>query len=341
MTAAQTTTYNQLPSISRRRLDKVPLMIETRNIICAHMKRNDPVSRRFIQYILMQRGEALILVRDGKTGKVIVGPEEDERWLVRAIPGLMAPLPGYNTPTPPPWRTMSEVGSAFFTTAEASRKWHFNFDAYYEIYMWDFAPGEDGDSLYRLIMDALLKARRMKGLRDKYRHQQHITSVLTRDKTTKGVRPIRPGEKAQSLHEELTSPKASYWVRTKYGETIQTTADIPPGYSANTFYNDADAAEDAVLFEEGLPDNCPFIEITNPMQMFETGRLPPSIMYYQANLLKKTLFPDKAIDDAASQDSDPDWESDYSEEGYLGLTLSHRAAPSWSTRSLHPLRLDG
>lgn len=56
-------------------------IVETRNIVVGHMKRNDSVTRRFIQYCTMWSGEMLILVRDGKTGKIVTSPGEDQLWI--------------------------------------------------------------------------------------------------------------------------------------------------------------------------------------------------------------------------------------------------------------------
>lgn len=50
---------------------------EYRNVICGHIKRNDPVSRRFVQYINFQAGEVCILVRDAKTGRIVVQPPRE------------------------------------------------------------------------------------------------------------------------------------------------------------------------------------------------------------------------------------------------------------------------
>jgi hypothetical protein len=160
----------------------------------------------------------------------------------------------------------------------------------------------------------------MRGMRDKYKHQKHITQGLTRDKDSQGVRQIRPGEKVPSLYDELVDPEAGYWMRTKSGRMIRTQSDLPPGESPYLFYNDTDAAEDAVLFDENLPDNFPFIEITNPVQMLEAGGMPPSLLNYTANSLQKDLFRrlDKGPllpDDVVSEDSDFGWESDDSVDG--------------------------
>ena len=44
--------------------------IEYRNFICAHMKRNDPISHRFLQRISMRTDSVLVYVRDAKTGRI-------------------------------------------------------------------------------------------------------------------------------------------------------------------------------------------------------------------------------------------------------------------------------
>lgn len=56
---------------------------EARNFICGHIKRNDAASRRLIQYLSMMTFEVILLVRDAKTGKILVKPPKEERWLVR------------------------------------------------------------------------------------------------------------------------------------------------------------------------------------------------------------------------------------------------------------------
>ena len=63
-------------------------VLEARNFICAHIKRDDPVSRRLIQYLHMQSYRLLMLVRDAETGRILVKPPEEERWLIRSKSGL-------------------------------------------------------------------------------------------------------------------------------------------------------------------------------------------------------------------------------------------------------------
>jgi len=316
-TAEEETTYNKMPKLTQKALASHRLIVEARNVICAYMKRNDAASRRFIQYILLNRGEAMILVRDGKTGRIVVAANDNERWWRRAIPGYMAPNPGHSTSDQLPW-DREEIDKGFFATAQANRRWSLGFDAYYEVYIWDNAPGGEIGSLIRLISDSLWKAHKVRGLRDKYKIQKHVIQGLTRDKDTKAVRPLRPGEQAQTLYEELTHPQAMYWVRTKYGKMVQTQNDLPTDDDPYLFYNDADAAEDAILFDDSLPADFPFIEISNPLHVFETGGMPPSLLNYRANLLRKKLLPllpkkktsAADVEGAVSDDSDSEWESD-------------------------------
>ncbi|KAH9904801.1 hypothetical protein F4778DRAFT_789526 [Xylariomycetidae sp. FL2044] len=64
--------------------------LKQRNFILARMKRNDLVTRRFIQYCVMNTGDYLTLVRDGKTGRYITAPPEEERWLMKRAPRIFA-----------------------------------------------------------------------------------------------------------------------------------------------------------------------------------------------------------------------------------------------------------
>ncbi|RMJ18641.1 hypothetical protein CDV36_001763 [Fusarium kuroshium] len=84
--AQQHSRHNQIGgrSSSRRQHD----IVETRNIIVGHMKRNDPITRRFLQYLSMRTGELLVMVRDGKTGRVITAPPEEQLWTYRIKQGL-------------------------------------------------------------------------------------------------------------------------------------------------------------------------------------------------------------------------------------------------------------
>jgi hypothetical protein len=51
--------------------------VELRNFTCAHIKRDDPVSRRFIQYLSNETWDLRALVRDRKTGRILIQPPKE------------------------------------------------------------------------------------------------------------------------------------------------------------------------------------------------------------------------------------------------------------------------
>ena len=59
--------------------------------MCCHIKRNDPASRRFCQYLSMLSDRVLVLIRDVKTGQILTKPPEapeNQNWLARKKVGL-------------------------------------------------------------------------------------------------------------------------------------------------------------------------------------------------------------------------------------------------------------
>jgi hypothetical protein len=62
-------------------------IVEMRNFICGHLKRDDPVSRRFIQYLANETWELRALVCDRKNGKILFQPPKGELWLLREKSG--------------------------------------------------------------------------------------------------------------------------------------------------------------------------------------------------------------------------------------------------------------
>lgn len=297
LSASVQTTYNQLPSISRKVLRRQSTVVEVRNYVCAHMKRNDPVTRRFIQYALMRPGDHFILVRDGKTGRIIVAPEEQHRWIARSHRGVgLKPGQAMASGNGDGWAIECAVNTEFFGVALEECEWGFNFTDCYEIYIWDFAPGRKPNKMYQAIKDCLDKALRIRGIRDRYRHLQPILQTLTRESDTKRVRQIQPGEDIKSLYDELSPANAQFWTTTSDGKTINTIEEGAPGTSPYKYYNETDAAEDAILFEEeeleGVPQNIPFVEITNPVQQLETSNMPLNLLNHTTNKLLDTMPPE-------------------------------------------------
>ncbi|KAI1465116.1 uncharacterized protein F4812DRAFT_452528 [Daldinia caldariorum] len=185
-------------------------IVEARNIIVGHMKRNDSVTRRFLQYCTMRTGELLVLVRDGKTGKIITAPEEEHLWTMRHKEGL-------GRASKNEWDILLEVGPEYFDMVDILRKWRLGFEDYYEVWLWDFVPCNKPVLLYNIIVTELRKAWRVTKPFDVYRHREPFLRGLTRDKETMRVRSIQPGEQVETLWDEVTDPSNTFL-----------TADIAP-----------------------------------------------------------------------------------------------------------------
>jgi len=119
--------------------------IEQRNYICGLMNRNDPVTRRFIQYCVMNTGDYLTLVRDAKTGRIITSPPKEERWVKRRATNRSRGFAGSGQ------RVGTEVGPKFMKECHAKADWHVSFDDYYDIVIWDLVPNRGAMQVYNLI----------------------------------------------------------------------------------------------------------------------------------------------------------------------------------------------
>lgn len=121
-------------------------VLECGNFIAAYVKRNDQVSRRLIRYLSMQSHRALLLVRDVKTGQILISPPKEELWLVREKKGIGRAVKN-------PWKIVKQLNAQFFEEIGAVRKWSFGFDDYYDIFVWDNAPGEENRFLYTTVVE--------------------------------------------------------------------------------------------------------------------------------------------------------------------------------------------
>lgn len=129
----------------------------------------------------------------------------------------------------------------------------------------------------------------MREFRHLYRQQKHILEQLTQDEDTKRVRQIRTGEQAQSVYDAVTGPTSRYAIqRNRRGEIRTINPDEMTeeegGTSPYTLYNEADAAEDEVLFSEGRDEDL-FKPIANPMVLMENSRITETMIKYGASLL--------------------------------------------------------
>lgn len=110
---------------------------------------------------------------------------------------------------------------------------------------------------------------------DVYNHQEPFLRTLTRNKETKRVRLIKHGEQVKSLWDEVRDPNNVYIVTDMTNKTTRTVkGDGVLESSPHTFYNEADAAEDAILFPDELVSpnrNVPFKEVSNAVTRLEDG----------------------------------------------------------------------
>ena len=115
-----------------------------RNFLCGNIKRDDPVSRRFIQYLSMETWELRALVRDRKTGRVLITPPEEELWILRE-------KVGWGRASKNQFETIIEIGPKFFERMDAARQWRFGFEEYYDVYIWSSTPGLPFPGLQRKV----------------------------------------------------------------------------------------------------------------------------------------------------------------------------------------------
>lgn len=119
-------------------------VVEMRNFICGHIKRDDPVSRRFIQYLSNETWELRALVRDRKTGRILIQPPKEELWLLRQ-------KSGWGRANRNEFDIIGEIGPAFFEQMDIARKWRSGFVEYYDVYVWDAGPGRSFFILQRKL----------------------------------------------------------------------------------------------------------------------------------------------------------------------------------------------
>ena len=74
----------------------------------------------------MQTSSLLLLVRDGKTGSILVKPRDEHTWLVREKTGLGRAARNE-------WNIIKKVGTEFFEDMDKHREWHFGFK---EVWQW-------------------------------------------------------------------------------------------------------------------------------------------------------------------------------------------------------------
>ncbi|KAK8177488.1 hypothetical protein IWX90DRAFT_447605 [Phyllosticta citrichinensis] len=99
--ADEVTGHRQTPRHAPGRRQHAAL--EARNFICGHVKRDDPVSRRFIQHLALMSNRLVLFARDVKTGRVLVQPPRVELWLLRQ-------KNGFGRANRSEWKVLKKVG---------------------------------------------------------------------------------------------------------------------------------------------------------------------------------------------------------------------------------------
>ena len=74
------------------------------------------------------------LVRDGKTGEIILKPPSEQTWLARTKEGLGRAVKQEYTVT-------ESVDQELLEMMDQARKWSVGFQEYYDVYVWDLTPG--------------------------------------------------------------------------------------------------------------------------------------------------------------------------------------------------------
>ncbi|KAH7161235.1 hypothetical protein EDB81DRAFT_879566 [Dactylonectria macrodidyma] len=243
------------------------IISQSRNVMAANMKRDDPVTRRFLQYLMMRAGEVLVVVRDGKTGRIITAPPKDNLWTCRQKTGVEGAE----------WQHVLSVGPEFFNMTDRLREWRFGFPGYYDIYIWDLRVDQPSIDMVERIVTELRFAWRMVHPTDKYLQSKTLLQSLTRELSTMRTRQIREGEKVMSLWDMLMGERTEHKSAVIKDGTVLLNLDFDKIKSTYMFYNEANAVEDAILFSDEFSvtkGKVPFREITNGVRRIERSALP-------------------------------------------------------------------
>ncbi|KAF4991683.1 hypothetical protein FGRMN_7656 [Fusarium graminum] len=305
-------------------------IVEARNVLVGNMKRNDPVTRRFIQYLLMRTGELLVMVRDGKTGRVITAPSDKQLWTYRKKQGL-------GRASKNEWDTILEMGPEFMKMTDILREWRFGFSDYYDVYIWDFVPGESYSDMYNIIILELRNAWRIKEPRAMYHHMEPLLRSLHRNEETMHTRQIKPGEKVKSIWDTLMDDRSEIRLFDISGRKVTCRSDSEIAATPYMFYNQANVVEDAILFPDELTSNktnVAFREIRNGVYDIELGVLPSEARHFAKGLaaINQGKDPMKAMSLARDRDEDFIWGMPTVWE--TGLTQSRYDKPSKAQREL-------
>jgi hypothetical protein len=97
----------------------------------------------------MQTRELLVLVRDAETGRLLIKPPEDQRWLYRSKHAVGRAAKNE-------WTVLKQIGPDLFNDMDKYRNWSFSFKEYYDIYVWDLEAGLPFLALYNTVQQVRL-----------------------------------------------------------------------------------------------------------------------------------------------------------------------------------------
>ena len=248
--AENTTTHHQTGA--RARGLKMHETKEYKNFICGYIRRNYAVSRRFVQYLQMQSSKLCALVRDAKTGRILIKPPDDELWLARHKSGIGRAAKGE-------WIVTKKVGEDMFETLAVGKQksWRFGFNDYYDLQIWDLQPGQPYEELYLTVQNMLIKVNQFCDGLGFYKPLAPVLETLHREDGTGRVRDARPGE--ETIYEDM--PKINV-------DVCGTVEDMHEAVD-NFIYNDREADKDLLLFleETGGKASKAIVETSDPIMV--------------------------------------------------------------------------
>lgn len=165
-----------------------------------------------------------------------------------------------------------------------------------------------------------------------------LLRTLTREDDTMRTRQIKAGEDVQTLWHKLMDERNQFVLFNINGETVTSrNASDDIAASPYLFYNDANVAEDRVLFPDDLTSNkqdTPFREMKNGVNRIESGVLPSTVKHVMRNMAKMEFEDNgpQTVPSALNNDKDALWDLPTIWES--GMKLLKSGKPSGERRKL-------
>ncbi|KAG4288522.1 hypothetical protein FPRO06_06174 [Fusarium proliferatum] len=188
----------------------------------------------------------------------------------------------------------------------------FGFPDDYDVYIWDFVPGEPHMDLCNIVSMQLRNAWRMRTPRDMYIHMESLLRSLYRNEKTMRTRQIKPGENLKSLWDTIADERSEFRLFDVSNKKVTMRKDTEIAKSPYMFYNKANEVEDAILFPDELTSDkksVAFRQIRNGVASTEDGILPSTARHFVKGLeaINKGKDPMEAMRMAKHDDQDNIW----------------------------------